>query len=113
MTDGLHPGRGARKVVRLDWVPSGSRLHKWMHRLSMEMLDEMILIAAWGGAYDGFSVDSSRHRFNRYRLVGHPGDDRRANQRRRTDMTEAERPPGQEARGAIRKEVGERRLQAP
>ena len=33
MIDEQHPCRGARKVARLDWVPSGSWLHKWMHRL--------------------------------------------------------------------------------
>ena len=91
MIDGLHPNRGARKVARLDWVPSKSWLHKWMHRLPMEMLDDLILFTAGEDAYGSFSVDSSHHRFSRYRLVDHPGDERRANQRRRTDMTEAER----------------------
>ena len=91
MIDELYLSRGARKVAGLDWVPSKSWLHKWMHRLPMEMPDDLILFTAGEDAYGSFSVDSSHHRFNRYRLVDHPGDERRANQRRRTDMTEAER----------------------
>ena len=82
---------GARKMVRLDWMPSGSRLHKWIHRRPMEMLDDLVLFAAGEDVYGSFSVDSSHRRFNRYRLVDHPGDERRANRRRRADMTEAER----------------------
>ncbi len=65
--------------------------HKWMHRLPMEMLDDLILFTAGDDAHGCFSVDSSHHRFNRYLLVDRPGDGRMANQRRRTRMTEAER----------------------
>ena len=54
------------------------------------MLDELILFTAGDDACGSFSADSSRHRFNRYRLVDHLGDERRVNRRRRTDMTEAE-----------------------
>ena len=53
------------------------------------MPDDLILFTAGDDAYGSFSVDSSHHRFNRYRLVDHPGDERRANQRGRTRMTEA------------------------
>ena len=39
MIDELHYRRGALKVVCLRRVPSKSWLHKWMHRLPLEMLD--------------------------------------------------------------------------
>ena len=91
MIDELHFGRGALKIACLKQARSKSWLHKWMRRLPMEMLDDLILFTAGDEACGSFSVDSTRHRFNRYRLVEHPGDERRANQRRRTHMTEAER----------------------
>ena len=91
MIDELYYRRGALKVVGLTWVPSKSWLHKWMHRLPLEMLDALILFTAGEDAYGSFSVDSSHHRFNRYRLVDNAGDERRANRRKRTGMTEAER----------------------
>ena len=91
MIDELHFRRGALKVACLKQARSKSWLHKWMLRLPMEMLDDLILFTAGDDAYGSFSVDSTHHRFNRYRLVEHPGDERRANQRRRTHMTEAER----------------------
>ena len=56
-----------------------------------DLLDAIILFTAEDDAYGSFSVDSSHHRFNRYRLVDNSGDERRANQRRRTHMTKAER----------------------
>ena len=59
--------------------------------MPLEMLDAIILFAAKDDAYDSFSVDSSHHRFNRYRLVDNSGDERRTNHQKRTDMTEAER----------------------
>ena len=65
----LHFSRGSRKVADLKWAPSKSWLHKWMHRIPLEMLDAMILFTAEDDAYGSFSVDSSHHRFNRYRLV--------------------------------------------
>ena len=87
----LYFSRGSRKVACLKWVPSKSWLHKWMNRLPLEMLDAIVLFTAEDDAYGSFSVDSSHHRFNRYRLVDNSGDERRANQKRRTNMTEAER----------------------
>ena len=48
MIDELHFRRGSLKVARLDWVPSKSWLHKWMHKLPMEMLDDLILFTAGG-----------------------------------------------------------------
>ena len=91
MIDELHFRRGALKVVCLKQARSKSWLHKWMRRLPMEMLDDLILFTAGDDACGSFSVDSTHHRFNRYRLVDNSGDERRANQRRRTHMTEAER----------------------
>ena len=91
MIDELHFRRGALKAACLKRARSKSWQHKWMHGLPMEMLDDMILFTAGDDAYGSFSVDSSRHRLNRYRLVDHPGDERRANQQRRAHMTEAER----------------------
>ncbi len=87
----LHFSRGSRKVAGLKWTPCKSWLHKWMHRIPLEMLDAIILFTAKDDAYSSFSVDSSHHRFNRYRLVDNSGDERRANHQKRTDMTEAER----------------------
>lgn len=87
----LHFSRGSRKVAYLKWAPTESWLHKWVHRLPLEMLDAIILFIAEDDAYGSFSVDSFHHRFNRYQLVDNSSDERRANQRKRTDMTEAER----------------------
>ena len=87
----LHFSRGARRVAGLRRVPSKSWLHKWMRRLPLGMLDGMILFTAGDDIHGSFSVDSSHHRFNRYRLADNPGDERRVNRRKRADMTEAER----------------------
>ena len=82
--------RGARKVAGLAWAPRKSWLHKWMHRIPMEVLDDLVLFTAGDDAYGDYSVDSSHHRFNRYRLVDNTGDERRAN-RKRANMTGAEK----------------------
>ena len=78
----LHYSRGSQKVACLRWVHFKSWLHKWMHRLPLEILNAITLFTAEDDAYGSFSVDSSHHRFNRYRLVDNSGDERRANQRR-------------------------------
>ena len=43
MIDGLHLIRGARKAARLRCVASKSWLHKWVHRLPLEISNAMIL----------------------------------------------------------------------
>ena len=45
----------------------------------------MILFTVGDDIYGRFPAVSSRHGFNRYRLVDHPGDERRADRRRRTE----------------------------
>ena len=45
----------------------------------------MILFTVGDDIYGRFPAVSSRHGFNRYRLADHPGDERRADRRRRTE----------------------------
>ena len=60
---------GALKIVGPDWYPAKSWPHKWPGRLPPGMLDELILLTVGEDAFGTLSVDSSRHRFNRYVLA--------------------------------------------
>ena len=75
----LQHRRGSRKAAGLKRVPSKSWLHKWLHRLPMDLLYDLILFTAGKAAYGTFSVDSTHHQFNRYVLVEDAGAEKRAN----------------------------------